>query len=65
MKNSNDVYKEDFSFLINCSTVDFQEWINQATDDDIAYALELFTMNKKNNSEFTEANVVLNKFRIK
>ena len=65
MKDSSDVYKEDFSFLINSKNDDFIKWLDQATNDDVDYALELFSIKRKNNSDFCEANDFLKQFRIK
>lgn len=43
----NDWDKDNFQFIMNCSHAVFIEWLEQATDDDLAYFDELIKAGKK------------------
>ena len=70
--------RDNLNFILNTSDEAFSEWILQADEDDIDYALELISKHreeitlkeyllKADNEDvscFDEANTVLQKFRI-
>ena len=38
--------RNNFNYLMNCSPEKFDEWIQEASNDDVDYALELFRFAK-------------------
>jgi hypothetical protein len=65
---------DNLMFLINTSEDVFQDWIEQADNDDVAYALELFKKHRDMISlreiylrdeitDFSDAKQILTKFR--
>lgn len=80
----NDWDRDNLEFIMNCSHKTFMEWLDQASDDDLAYFDELIKVGKKElaeeisrlkvmemessealETEMTEANDYLKKFRLK
>ena len=65
---------DNLMFLINISEDVFQDWIEQADNDDVAYALELFKKHRDmmalreiylrdEITDFSDAKQILTKFR--
>jgi len=65
---------DNLMFLINTSEDVFQDWIEQADNDDVAYALELFKKHRDmmalreiylrdEITDFSDAKQILTKFR--
>ena len=38
--------RDNLNFIMSCSNEEFQAWFEQATDDDITYALELIKQSR-------------------
>jgi hypothetical protein len=38
--------RDNLNFIMSCSNEEFQAWFDQATDDDITYALELIVQSR-------------------
>jgi hypothetical protein len=68
--------RDNLEFLLHIDNATFDEWYEQADDDDIQYARELIDMGRKEIiamkrledldpvEDVTEANKVLNRFRL-
>lgn len=76
----NDWDRDNLNFILNTTDEDFIDWMEQADSDDIDYAIRLIHEHKQELAlketvlldewseeqiDLTEANVVLNKFRLK
>jgi hypothetical protein len=73
----NDKDLNNLNFILNVDDASFDDWLNQASDDDIDYALQLIQQARKDYTmkelelldleelDLTEANNVISRFRKK
>ena len=70
----NDWDRDNLNFIMNASEKGFDEWLDQADNDDVAYALELIRMAKAelmvqemelcdNVANFNEANQLIERIK--
>jgi hypothetical protein len=70
----NDWDRDNLNFIMNASEEGFDEWLDQADNDDVAYALELIRMAKAelivqemelcdNVANFNEANQLIERIK--